>query len=152
MSSKSWRHQSSQRERMSGSRRNLAIRPLSDRLMGDLARLIRQVSAARWCWCAYYRLRSRPFSGGTVASHRTALRQAIESTISQGRAPGLIAYRDAEPIGWVSVGPRADYARLRHSRALGTFMALLDEHLPKWRSIRIELGQLPLTRDWWPED
>ena len=41
---------------------------------------------------------------------------------------------------------------LLHRRHDAPFMALLDEHLPKWRSIRIELGQLPLTRDWWPED
>jgi len=41
---------------------------------------------------------------------------------------------------------------LLHRRHDATFTALLDEHLPKWRSIRVELGRLPLTRDWWPED
>ena len=30
-----------------------------------------------------------------------------------------MAYRDGEPVGWVSVGPRDDYARLQHSKVLG---------------------------------
>jgi GNAT superfamily N-acetyltransferase len=39
----------------------------------------------------------------------------------------LIGYRDGEPIGWVSLGPRDDYARLKHSRVL----APVDEK-PVW--------------------
>jgi predicted metal-dependent hydrolase len=29
------------------------------------------------------------------------------------------------------------------------FIALMDHHLPKWRSLRQELGQLPLGGSWW---
>ena len=42
-------------------------------------------------------------------------------------APGLVAYRDGEAIGWVSLGPREDYERLAHS----TVFAPLDE-IPVW--------------------
>ena len=32
--------------------------------------------------------------------------------------PGLVAYRDDRAVGWVSLGPREDYARLAHSKIL----------------------------------
>jgi len=41
---------------------------------------------------------------------------------------------------------------LLHRRHDARFMELMSSQLPKWQSIRRELGQLPLTRDWWPED
>lgn len=31
-------------------------------------------------------------------------------------APGLLAFRDEQPAGWVSVGPRSDYRRIQQSR------------------------------------
>jgi GNAT superfamily N-acetyltransferase len=42
----------------------------------------------------------------------------VTTTAADGRAPGLVAYRDGEAIGWVSLGPRDDYARLQGSRVL----------------------------------
>ena len=30
-------------------------------------------------------------------------------------APGLIGYVDGDPVGWVSLGPRDDYLKLRRS-------------------------------------
>ncbi|MGI9409265.1 MAG: GNAT family N-acetyltransferase, partial [Hyphomicrobiaceae bacterium] len=32
-------------------------------------------------------------------------------------APGLLAYEDGEPVGWVAVGPRQNYVRVDTSRA-----------------------------------
>ena len=42
----------------------------------------------------------------------------MASTAAEGRNPGLVAYRDGEAVGWVSVGPRDDYERLQHSKVL----------------------------------
>ena len=33
----------------------------------------------------------------------------------EGREPGLVAYGDGEPVGWVSVGPRGDFPRQQRS-------------------------------------
>jgi GNAT superfamily N-acetyltransferase len=52
---------------------------------------------------------------------------AVRTTAAVDRAPGLVAYRDGEAIGWVSLGPREDYDRLEHSKVL----ARLDER-PVW--------------------
>lgn len=46
------------------------------------------------------------------------MERATSETAKDGRAPGLVAYRDGEAVGWVSVGPREDYERLLHSKVL----------------------------------
>ena len=35
--------------------------------------------------------------------------------VEAGRPPGLVGYRGNEPVGWVSLGPREDYAKLARS-------------------------------------
>lgn len=96
----------------------LEIRPLTEEGLPDLAALFGEGGDPKWCWCAYYRLRGIDFRTATPASNRSVLERAVASTADEGRAPGLVAYRDGQAIGWVSVGPRSDYERLEHSRTL----------------------------------
>ena len=56
-----------------------------------------------------------------------ARRRGCRTLSGEGRAPGLVAYRDGEPVGWVSLGPRDDYERLTHSKVL----APIDDR-PVW--------------------
>jgi ribosomal protein S18 acetylase RimI-like enzyme len=44
-----------------------------------------------------------------------ANRDGIKALVDAGHPPGLIGYRDGLPVGWVSIGPREDYAKLRRS-------------------------------------
>jgi GNAT superfamily N-acetyltransferase len=97
---------------------DVEILPLTAERFGDLAALFGQGGDPKWCWCSYFRLRSVDFSTGSAASNRTVLEQAVETTAADRRAPGLVAYRDGEAVGWVSVGPREDYPRLVHSKVL----------------------------------
>lgn len=46
-----------------------------------------------------------------VRSNRAQLRKLV----SAGREPGLIAYRGDTPVGWVSLAPREEYAKLARS-------------------------------------
>jgi GNAT superfamily N-acetyltransferase len=96
----------------------LEIRPLTPERLPDLAGLFHQGGDPKWCWCAYYRLRGVDFSSGSALRNRAVLEGAVASTAAEGRNPGLVAYRDGEAVGWVSVGPRDDYERLKHSKAL----------------------------------
>jgi len=98
---------------------DLQIVPLTPERVPDLATLFGQGGDPKWCWCAWYRLRNADFRTATAETNRAVLERAAEATAADGRAPGLIAYRNGEPIGWVSVGPRDDYPRLQHSRVLG---------------------------------
>jgi GNAT superfamily N-acetyltransferase len=112
---------------MAAESNDLVIHPLTPDRLPDLTTLFGQGGDPKWCWCAFFRVRQVDFSTATAHSNREVLEQAVETTTAEGRAPGLIAYRDGEPVGWVSLGPRDDYARLQHSRVL----APLDDR-PVW--------------------
>ncbi len=105
----------------------LDVHPLTPDRMKDLATLFGQGGDPKWCWCSFFRLRNVDFQNASEASNRKVLESAVKTTAADGRAPGLVAYRDGEPIGWVSVGPRADYERLQHSKVL----APIDDR-PVW--------------------
>ena len=97
----------------------LEIQPLTPDRLPDLASLFNQGGDPKWCWCAFFRVRSMDFATATPAGNRRVLEGAVEATAAEDRAPGLVAYRDGEAVGWVSVGPRDDYERLQHSKVLG---------------------------------
>ena len=115
---------------------DLDIRPLTPERFPDLAALFEQGGDPKWCWCAYFRIRGVDFSAGSGARHRTVLETATNDTARDGRAPGLVAYRDGAVVGWVSVGPRGDYERLAHSRVL----APLDDK-PVWSIVCFVVGR-----------
>lgn len=105
----------------------LEILPLTPERLPDLATLFGMGGDPKWCWCASFRVRGVDFANADVVANRRVLERDVETTAAERRAPGLIAYRDGVAIGWVSVGPRDDYERLRHSRVL----APVDER-PTW--------------------
>jgi GNAT superfamily N-acetyltransferase len=47
--------------------------------------------------------------------HGAENRRRLQQLVADGRVPGMLAYRDGRPIGWVSVGPRSDFGRLQRS-------------------------------------
>lgn len=96
----------------------LEVLPLTPERLPDLAGLFGQGGDPKWCWCAFYRVRSVDFRTGTAGGNREVLERATLTTAAAGRAPGLVAYRGGEAVGWVSVGPREDYERLQHSKVL----------------------------------
>jgi GNAT superfamily N-acetyltransferase len=47
--------------------------------------------------------------------HGTPKKRAMGALVRASREPGLIAYDGPEPVGWISVSPRGDYAALLRS-------------------------------------
>ena len=93
----------------------LDMRPLTPQRFPDLAALFEEGGDPRWCWCTYFRVRGRDWSNSTAAGNRAELEKLAER---DDVAPGLLAYRDEQAVGWVSLGPREDYERLVTSRIL----------------------------------
>jgi GNAT superfamily N-acetyltransferase len=92
----------------------LVAHPLTPERWPDLERLFGPSGAYSNCWCAFQRVTGREFSAGCAnrgAGNRALLRRLTED----GSRPGLIAYRDGEPVGWVSVGPRPEFGRILRS-------------------------------------
>lgn len=89
----------------------LDIRPLTQDRIADLATLFEQGGDPKWCWCAWFRVRSRDWADPTADDNRARLTAAVPAS-GTARTPGLVAYEDRVAVGWVSVGPREDFERL----------------------------------------
>ena len=112
----------------------LAFRPLTPDRLDDLAGLFGQGGDAKWCWCAWYRVRSVTFRDASAADNRAVL-EAVACDASVP-APGLLAYASEEVAGWVSLGPRDGFERLQHSRVL----APVDD-TPVWSIVCFVVGR-----------
>ncbi|MGH8130767.1 MAG: GNAT family N-acetyltransferase [Steroidobacteraceae bacterium] len=59
-----------------------------------------------------------------------ANRAGLKALVNGGNPPGLIGYRGKVPVGWVSIAPREEYARLQRSPV----MKAVDQQ-PVWSVI-----------------
>jgi GNAT superfamily N-acetyltransferase len=92
----------------------IRVVPVTPGRWKDLVRLFGPRGACAGCWCMYFRLPRSEFDRRVSPSNRQALRRLVAS----GRKPGLLAYLDGEPAGWVALAPRTDYPLLARSRIL----------------------------------
>jgi GNAT superfamily N-acetyltransferase len=92
----------------------ITVVPVTPGRWKDLVRLFGPRGACAGCWCMYFRLPRSEFDRRLGASNRRALQRLVAG----GRKPGLLAYLDGEPAGWVALAPRTDYPLLARSRIL----------------------------------
>ncbi len=94
----------------------LQVLPLTSARWDDLEAVFgaRGCAMARGCWCMYYRIRGQQPGDGAAGRRETA-RNALRALADADPPAGLIGYLDGTPVGWVSLGPREDYARLARS-------------------------------------
>ena len=64
------------------------------------------------CWCMLWRLDRKGFEAAEGEGNRSAM----QALFAAGEVPGLLAYDDALPVGWISVAPRGAFPRLAGSR------------------------------------
>ena len=98
----------------------LVVHPLTPDRWADLETLFeaRGCSVARGCWCMYYHYRVRGKDGGYTRpgdEQRRRAKAALKALAAADPPPGLVGYRGDTPVGWISLGPRQDYARLASS-------------------------------------
>jgi GNAT superfamily N-acetyltransferase len=82
--------------------------------LADLARFSEAHGKFRYCSCMRWRLASADYKRSTKDSRIAAL----DALVEQETPVGALAYRDGEPVGWVSVAPRETYAALERFKAL----------------------------------
>jgi GNAT superfamily N-acetyltransferase len=90
------------------------IRPVTPDRWDDLVELFGDRGAYSGCWCMWWRLTSAEFD----KRHGTGTRRGLKRLVDTGRVPGLLAYLDDHPVGWVSVAPREEFGRIERSRQL----------------------------------
>jgi GNAT superfamily N-acetyltransferase len=90
----------------------LRVVPLTADRFADVSALFGEGGDPKWCWCAYWRLRSKDWSASSPSKNRDMLR----TLAARPNAPGLLAYEGDRAVGWVGLGPREEYDHLEHSR------------------------------------
>ncbi|HET7526877.1 MAG TPA: GNAT family N-acetyltransferase [Burkholderiaceae bacterium] len=95
----------------------IVVRPLTPARWGDLEAVFnaRGCSVARGCWCMYYRVSGKGAYTRPGADQRARSKRALKALAAQEPPPGLIGYRGETPVGWISLGPREDFAKLANS-------------------------------------
>jgi GNAT superfamily N-acetyltransferase len=90
----------------------IATKPLTPATWNDFIELFGAKGACGGCWCMNWRLMKGEFDAGKGDQNRDRMKELVDS----GSVPGLIAYIDKKPIGWISLSPRKEYIRLTKSR------------------------------------
>jgi GNAT superfamily N-acetyltransferase len=93
------------------------VRPLTPDRWGDVLHLFGDNGAYANCWCMWWRTTSAEFSDG-IRDRGAGNRAAFETLVKGDERPGLLAYVDGTPAGWVSVAPREQFGRLQRSPKL----------------------------------
>jgi GNAT superfamily N-acetyltransferase len=95
---------------------NIALEffPLTDERWKDFVRLFGKRGACGGCWCMWWRQSASEYEASKGEKNRRKMKKIVAS----GNPPGIIAYKDGEPVGWCAVAPRSDYPRLSRSRIL----------------------------------
>ena len=75
----------------------------------------RGCSMARGCWCMYYRRSGASPPAPPGLTKAQANKADFRALVEAGRMTGVIGYRDGRPVGWLSFGPREDFAKLARS-------------------------------------
>jgi GNAT superfamily N-acetyltransferase len=100
--------------------------PLTLARWPDLERLFGPRGACAGCWCTFFRFARAEWKAGQGGGNRTRQRSYVKA----GNVPGLVAYRDGKPVGWVAVEPRERYPQILASRT--TRPVDPDRERPAW--------------------
>jgi GNAT superfamily N-acetyltransferase len=92
----------------------ISVVPANEASCEDLHTLFGTRGAAAWCQCQRYKLRPREsFRSFPVEERERRLREQADCGHPESdRTSGLVAYLDAEPVGWCAVEPRTAYEGL----------------------------------------
>jgi GNAT superfamily N-acetyltransferase len=94
---------------------DLTIEPATPDRWDDVQSVFGSRGEPSRCWCVYLRQAEVSYA----VSHRDANRATLHRSITSGPVAGLLAYSADGPVGWVSAGPRSQFAaRLERSPAL----------------------------------
>ena len=89
----------------------------------DFADVINRTRRVNHCWCLSHRLQAAEIEQLGDGNREQAMRRLCE----RDHPPGVVTYRDGEPVGWCNIGPRTEITRLTGSRLIRP----VDE-LPVW--------------------
>jgi GNAT superfamily N-acetyltransferase len=96
----------------------VTVRPIDEVPWSDAEVVFGTRGDPAGCWCQFYKLTNAEMSELGRAGCATRLRAQVRDAQAGASTPGLIAYRDGEPVGWVAVEPRTSYPTALRGRVV----------------------------------
>ena len=81
----------------------------------DVQRLFGVRGEPSRCWCRFFALAGSEWTASTPEERKSQLRDKFDGGQP---APGVLAFRDGNPVGWCAVEPRGCYPRILRSKVL----------------------------------
>lgn len=88
--------------------------PVTPDRFEDFADVVNPNRRATHCWCLSHRLPAAEIDRLGGGNREQAARRLSE----REHPPGVVTYRDGEPVGWCSISPRTEIPRLERSRLI----------------------------------
>lgn len=82
--------------------------PVTPDRFADFADVVNASRRANHCWCLSHRLPAKEIEELGGGSREEAMRRLTE----RKHPPGVVTYRDGDPVGWCSISPRSEIPRL----------------------------------------
>ncbi|GAA1293018.1 GNAT family N-acetyltransferase [Saccharothrix xinjiangensis] len=93
---------------------SLAVKELSKETWNDFEAVMGTNGGARGCWCMHWRLSTSEWMEGKGDGNKKTMKRLSQ----RDPAPGVVVYRDDEPVAWCSLGSRDQFPRLERSPLL----------------------------------
>ncbi|MHA2028666.1 MAG: GNAT family N-acetyltransferase [Candidatus Kariarchaeaceae archaeon] len=93
----------------------ISVYPATSNRWNDLRKLFGPVGAYWNCWCLSLRFRSTIFNSMQKDDKITTLKSFVDDS---EYIPGLLAYSESEPVGWIGFSERNKFERLTRSRVI----------------------------------
>lgn len=103
---------------------HISVIPATSERWNDLRKLFGPTGAYWNCWCMYWRYSSKDFNNASKDQKIIELQNIINDP---EYVPGLLAYMEDEPVGWIGFSPRSSFIRLQKSRVIKPI-----DDLPVW--------------------
>jgi GNAT superfamily N-acetyltransferase len=92
----------------------IQVHPATVARWKDIETLFGSKGASAGCWCMFWRLERGDFN----KMRGEGTKAMLKDMTCKNEVAGVLAYDDQKPVGWCSIGPRADYKALENSRIL----------------------------------
>lgn len=86
----------------------IEVRPATPERWDDVVTVFGTKGDPAWCWCQFFLTTGRSYEESRDANREALCVQVRDAEVP----PGLIAYAEGEPVGWLQLGPRTEFPRL----------------------------------------
>jgi len=93
---------------------NIRFEELRPDLWSAVERLFGPNGACAGCWCMYWRAESNK-AWNAIRGARA--KKGLKNLTQKGKAHGVLAFAEDEPVAWCSFGPRRDFSNLERVSA-----------------------------------